>query len=66
MPQFCIKGIRYLAKRVKQYPENRGDRRAALYLAMYHPHGKKIGTGGAEFRFMYAAFLTGSRRFIEE
>ncbi len=57
MPQFGIKGIRYLAKRVKQYPEKQGERRAALYLGNIIRMQEEIGTGGAGFRFMYAAFL---------
>ena len=57
MPQFGVKGIRYLAKRVKKYPEKVGDRRAGLDRGNIIRMQEEIGTGGAGFRFMYAAFL---------
>jgi hypothetical protein len=57
MPIFGVKGIRFLAKRVQRYPEKVGDRRAGLYLGNIIRMQEEIGTGGAGFRFMYAAFL---------
>ena len=57
MPMFGVKGIRFLAKRVKDYPAKVGDRRAGLYLGNIIRMQEEIGTGGAGFRFMYAAFL---------
>jgi hypothetical protein len=57
MPHFGVSGIRFLAKRVKDYPAKQGDRRAALYLGNIIRMQEEIGTGGAGFRFMYAAFL---------
>lgn len=57
VPMFGVKGIRFLAKRVQKYPEKEGDRRAGLYLGNIIRMQEEIGTGGAGFRFMYAAFL---------
>lgn len=57
LPFFGVKGIRFLAKRVAKYPEKVGDRRAGLYLGNIIRMQEEIGTGGAGFRFMYAAFL---------
>ncbi|AWO00737.1 peptidase [Chitinophaga alhagiae] len=57
VPFFGVKGIRFLARRVKDYPTKEGDRRAALYLGNIIRMQEEIGTGGAGFRFMYAAFL---------
>lgn len=57
LPMFGVKGIRFLAKRVQRYPEKVGDRRAGLYLGNIIRMQEEIGTGGAGFRFMYAAFL---------
>jgi hypothetical protein len=57
LPMFGVSGIRFLAKRVKHYPEKVGDRKAVLYLGNIIRMQEEIGTGGAGFRFMYAAFL---------
>ena len=57
LPMFGVSGIRYLAKRLKNYPEKVGDRKAVLYLGNIIRMQEEIGTGGAGFRFMYAAFL---------
>jgi hypothetical protein len=57
LPQFGVDGIRYLAKRVKNYPEKVGERKSVLYLGNIIRMQEEIGTGGAGFRFMYAAFL---------
>ncbi|WP_126245159.1 BtrH N-terminal domain-containing protein [Chitinophaga rhizosphaerae] len=57
VPMFGVKGIRFLAKRMKDYPAKAGDRKAALYLGNVIRMQEEIGTGGAGFRFMYAAFL---------
>ncbi|GAA0554135.1 BtrH N-terminal domain-containing protein [Chitinophaga japonensis] len=57
VPMFGVKGIRFLAKRMRHYPEKVGDRRSVLYLGNVIRMQEEIGTGGAGFRFMYAAFL---------
>jgi hypothetical protein len=57
IPLFGIKGIRYLAKEIKRWPERLGDKKAALYLGQVVRMQEEIGTGGAGFRFIYAAFL---------
>ncbi|MBO9730600.1 MAG: BtrH N-terminal domain-containing protein [Chitinophaga sp.] len=57
LPMFGVKGIRFLAKRVRNYAENPGDRKATLYLGNIIRMQEEIGTGGAGFRFLYAAFL---------
>lgn len=57
IPMFGVKGIRFLANRMKDYPAKQDDRRAALYLGNVIRMQEEIGTGGAGFRFMYAAFL---------
>ncbi|SHK85412.1 Butirosin biosynthesis protein H, N-terminal [Chitinophaga jiangningensis] len=57
IPMFGVDGIRFLAKRLKKYPEKLDDRRAVLYLGNIIRMQEEIGTGGAGFRFVYAAFL---------
>jgi len=66
VPMFGVKGIRFLAKRVKHYPEKLGDRKATLYLGNIIRMQEEIGTGGAGFRFMYAAFLQEAADLLQQ
>jgi hypothetical protein len=54
---FGAKGIRYLAKQVRRWPDKLGAKKANLYLGQVVRMQEEIGTGGAGFRFLYAAFL---------
>lgn len=54
---FGVKGIRFLARQMQKWPRKVGDRRATLYLGNVIRMQEEIGTGGAGFRFLYAAFL---------
>lgn len=57
IPLFGVKGIRYMSKKVRKYPKRLGKRKASQYLGQIVRAQEEIGTGGAGFRFMYAAFL---------
>jgi hypothetical protein len=52
-----VHGIRFLSRQVRAWPRRLGERRAVLYLAQVIRMMEEIGTGGAGFRFLYAAFL---------
>jgi len=52
-----VNGIYYLAHRIASWEQKMGKRRAALNLANIIRMLEEIGTGGAGFRFVYAAFL---------
>jgi len=54
---FGVKGIRFMAKKVRSYPQKLGERKASQYLGQIVRAQEEIGTGGAGFRFMFAAFL---------
>lgn len=64
VPMLGVKGIKFLGKRVKKYPQL-GDRRATLFLGNIIRMQEEIGTGGAGFRFMYAAFLQEVANYLE-
>lgn len=64
MPFFGVKGMRFLAKRLRDYPAKVGDRRAGLYTGNIIRMQEEIGTGGAGFRFMYAAFLQEASKLL--
>ena len=57
IPMFGVKGIRFLAKKVRNYPSKLGARKAASYTGQIVRAQEEIGTGGAGFRYMYGAFL---------
>jgi hypothetical protein len=57
IPMFGIDGIRFLAKRMRKWPVKLGEKSAALNLSQVIRMLEEIGTGGAGFRFIYAAFL---------
>ena len=70
-PLIGIRGIRYLANQVERWPAKLGERQAILYLGNLIRMQEEIGTGGAGFRFIFAAFLQeaadvlGNSRFLE-
>jgi hypothetical protein len=53
-PLIGVRGIRWLARSVERLPL---DESAKLYIGHIVRMQEEIGTGGAGFRFMYAAFL---------
>jgi hypothetical protein len=57
LPWFGNKAIFLLANRIKNYPSKLTPRQANLYLGNIIRMQEEIGTGGAGFRFLYAAFL---------
>jgi len=57
IPIVGVRGIRFLAKRIKNSPQKRGFAEACRHLGNIVRMQEEIGTGGAGFRFMYAAFL---------
>jgi len=57
IPIFGIRGMRFLAKRLIASPQKMGFNEACRHLANIVRMQEEIGTGGAGFRFMYAAFL---------
>jgi hypothetical protein len=52
-----VKGIRKLARQVELWPKKFGLEKTRLYLGQVIRMQEEIGTGGAGFRFIYAAFL---------
>ncbi|NPD45297.1 BtrH N-terminal domain-containing protein [Lentimicrobium sp. S6] len=65
VPMFGVKGIRFMAKKVRNYPTKLGKRKASQFLGQIVRAQEEIGTGGAGFRFMYAAFLQEAAEILE-
>ena len=57
MPYVGVNAFKYLGNKLPKFPKIYGERRAALHLAQMIRMMEEIGTGGAGFRFLYAAFL---------
>lgn len=57
VPMFGAKGIKFLAGKVRKYPDRLGARKAASFTGQIVRAQEEIGTGGAGFRYMYGAFL---------
>ena len=57
LPFVGVRGIRFLANRIENWPQKIGEYNASLYLGQVVRMQEEIGTGGAGFRFIYAAFL---------
>ena len=57
IPLFGVKGIRYVARKIIEWPEKLGYVEACRQLAHILRFQEEMGTGGAGFRYMYAAFL---------
>ncbi|MFO7368688.1 MAG: BtrH N-terminal domain-containing protein [Bacteroidales bacterium] len=66
IPMFGVDGIRYLAKRMRKWPAKYGDKKAVLNLGQVIRMLEEIGTGGAGFRFIYAAFLQESAGILQQ
>jgi hypothetical protein len=66
VPMFGVKGIRFLAKRMRKWPVKLGPKAAALNLSQIIRMLEEIGTGGAGFRFIYAAFLQESAGVLDK
>ena len=57
LPVAGTRGINFLADRLEKWPGKLGTEQAKLYVGQLIRMQEEIGTGGAGFRFMYAAFL---------
>jgi len=66
IPYFGVKGIRVLARKMRNWPKKLGDKKASLYMGQVVRMLEEIGTGGAGFRFMYAAFLQEAARELNQ
>ena len=65
-PIVGVKGIRYFAKKMEQWPSRLkayDTRRNLGHIIMMQ---EEIGTGGAGFRYMFAAFLEDSAKILKD
>ena len=65
LPFLGVRGMRYMARRLPRWPRALGEARARSRLGSVVRMQEEIGTGGAGFRFMYAAFLSEAAQRLE-
>ena len=65
IPLIGIRGIRYLAGQVRKWPHKLGEQKALLYIGQLIRMQEELGTGGAGFRYMFAAFLQQAAALLE-
>lgn len=66
VPLIGTRGMRFLARRMRCWPEWYGQRGAARHMAQLIRMQEEIGTGGAGFRFIFAAFLQETAGLLAE
>ena len=64
-PLIGIRGIRFLAGQVRKWPQKLGHERSLLYVGQLIRMQEELGTGGAGFRFMFAAFLQEAAELLD-
>jgi hypothetical protein len=57
VPFVGVNAFKFLGNRIPKFPKIYGEKKATLHLAQLIRMMEEIGTGGAGFRFIYAAFL---------
>lgn len=57
LPWFGVRGVRHLAAQLEDWPTRLGEEGAREWLAGLVRMQEEIGTGGAGFRYIFAAFL---------
>ncbi len=57
IPPFGVKGISYMARKLRDYPLRLSRRKAILYLGNIIRMQEEVGTGGGGFRYLQAAFF---------
>lgn len=65
VPIVGVRGIRFVARQIRKWPVKHGVKKANHYLAQLIRMQEEIGTGGAGFRFIYAAFLQEASVILE-
>lgn len=66
IPLAGVRGIEFLAGRMKKWPKKLGEQNAVLHVGQLIRMQEEIGTGGAGFRFMYAAFLQEAASILDD
>jgi hypothetical protein len=61
-----VRGIRFLAGRMRKWPKKLGEKTASRYLGQLILNQEEIGTGGCGYRFMFAAFMCECAKILDD
>lgn len=64
-PIIGVTGMKYLSKRIRKWPTKYGHKESGRFLGQIVRMQEEIGTGGAGFRFLFAAFLQESAEKLQ-
>jgi hypothetical protein len=64
-PIVGVSGMKYLSNRLRKWPVKYGEKESARFLGQIVRMQEEIGTGGAGFRFLFAAFLQESAEKLQ-
>jgi hypothetical protein len=65
-PLIGVRGMRFLASRLVRWPQRMEERRVFLHLGQMVRAQEEWGTGGAGFRYIYAAFLQEAGKMLNK
>ncbi len=65
VPLVGYRGIHFVAKKIRKWPEKIGVKKTNHYLGQLVRMQEEIGTGGGGFRFIFAAFLQEAAVILE-
>ena len=66
IPFIGVKGIRYVSRQLRKWPEKLGEEKASRYLGQLIRMQEEIGTGGAGFRFIFGSFLQEASEILNQ
>jgi hypothetical protein len=61
-----VRGIRFLAGRLRKWPVKLGEKTASRYLGQLIMNQEEIGTGGCGYRYMFAAFMIEAAKILDD
>ncbi|MFD1771818.1 BtrH N-terminal domain-containing protein [Sphingobacterium suaedae] len=64
VPIVGVRGMRMVARAIRNWPKKVGVKKANYYLAQMVRMQEEIGTGGGGFRYIYSAFLQEAGKMI--
>ena len=66
MPWFGCKGIHYFAKELRKWEKKYAEKKINFLLYEYYSLIEQAGTGGAGYRYIYAAFLKEAAELLQD
>lgn len=65
-PLVGCKGIKYLSKKLRKWPETVGEKMASRFLGQLILLQEEFGTGGCGYRYIFGAFLSDAAKLMND